>query len=273
MLEPFESALDEIVRERRALDAAEAAWLAKVAEYTRSGVWQTDGYVNAAAALRDRCRMTAKSASAAVHLARKLGRLPALAAAFGAGQISREHATAVTRAYTRDREVELDGMDGAFAEYAVLVNPGELRDKVKLITDAIDTDGGAADDETIYQRRRLDSSPVLGAIVGDWYLDREGGDIVNTAIAAQVATANVDGDTAHRQTAARGCLGRYLPAVARVGPSPRPCPQTPPGDPQRVAGRRHPDVRVRAPRPRRRDPRRHPHRRGPVARDDRTARV
>ena len=30
---PFESALEEIVRERKDLDAAEAAWLAKVADY------------------------------------------------------------------------------------------------------------------------------------------------------------------------------------------------------------------------------------------------
>ena len=36
-LAPFESELEEIVRERKEIDAAEAAWLAKVAEYAVSG--------------------------------------------------------------------------------------------------------------------------------------------------------------------------------------------------------------------------------------------
>ena len=44
-LAPFESALEEIVRERKDLDAGEAAWLAKVADYAVSGGWAADKYL------------------------------------------------------------------------------------------------------------------------------------------------------------------------------------------------------------------------------------
>jgi hypothetical protein len=88
-LEPFESALDEIVRERRELDAAEAAWLSKVGEYARSGAWAADGFLSASAALQHHCRMRRPVAGATVRWAVKLAQIPATAAAFAAGDISR----------------------------------------------------------------------------------------------------------------------------------------------------------------------------------------
>ena len=54
---PFESALEEIVRERKQVDAAEAAWLAKVADYAVSGGWAADNYLSAAA-IGDHCHLT-----------------------------------------------------------------------------------------------------------------------------------------------------------------------------------------------------------------------
>ena len=43
--------LQTVARGRREADAIEAQWLSVVGEYTRSGVWQADGYVSAAAAI------------------------------------------------------------------------------------------------------------------------------------------------------------------------------------------------------------------------------
>jgi hypothetical protein len=48
----FGDAMREIMRDRRALDAAEAAWLSKVASYDRSGEWRVDGFGSAASAKR-----------------------------------------------------------------------------------------------------------------------------------------------------------------------------------------------------------------------------
>ena len=71
------------------LDAAEAAWLAKVADYAVSGGWAADNYLSAAAAIGDHCHLTRTAATAAVRLAVKLLQLPDLAAAFAAGDTSR----------------------------------------------------------------------------------------------------------------------------------------------------------------------------------------
>ncbi|MDQ1384460.1 MAG: hypothetical protein QOG65_1839, partial [Actinomycetota bacterium] len=53
----FGDAMHEIMRDRRALDSAEAAWLSKVASYDRSGEWRVDGFGSAASALRENCRI------------------------------------------------------------------------------------------------------------------------------------------------------------------------------------------------------------------------
>src|SRR5258706_13664041 len=84
--------VDEIEQQRHALDAQEAAWLQNVAAYDRSGEWAVDGYLNAASALRDRCRMNHGVARGHVELARKLRHVPVVAEAFGEGDISRRHA-------------------------------------------------------------------------------------------------------------------------------------------------------------------------------------
>ena len=83
---------ESIARRRREIDALEAAWLADVAEFDRSGDWRIDNHLNAAAAIRVACRMDHGVAAAHVALARKLEQLPDTAAALAAGEISRRHA-------------------------------------------------------------------------------------------------------------------------------------------------------------------------------------
>src|SRR5438067_9456044 len=84
-----------LAAERRALDAQEAAWLQKVAAYDRSGDWRTDGFLNAASALRATCRIDQGIARGHVELARKLEALPEIAAAVERGEISQRHAVVV----------------------------------------------------------------------------------------------------------------------------------------------------------------------------------
>ncbi len=80
--------LEELAEMRRELDAAEAAWLEVVAAYDRSGDWRADGYLNAASAIRNACRMSEGVARGYLELARKLEALPVLADTFGRGEIS-----------------------------------------------------------------------------------------------------------------------------------------------------------------------------------------
>jgi hypothetical protein len=195
-LEPFESALEEIVRGRRELDAAEAAWLSKVGEYARSGAWAADGFLSASAALQHRCRMRRPVAGATVRLAVKLAQIPATAAAFAAGDISRAHVQLVAGAYTRERTAELDerGTDEIWATLSASVNTDDLAKTIAYVTDAIDGDGGARSEDEVYEKRKLHSSLTMDGVRGSWFLDREGGMIVNAAIDAQMETAHLSDD-------------------------------------------------------------------------------
>jgi hypothetical protein len=167
-IQPFESALEEIVRERKDLDAAEAAWLAKVADYSVSGGWAADNYLSAAAAIGDHCHMTRTAAAAAVRLAVKLLQLPELAAAYAAGETSRAHVEVVARAYTRTRAGEFDPHQDALALLAVNATSADLYQAVTKITDTIDGDGGGANDDEIYEKRKLHSSKTVYAGRGSW---------------------------------------------------------------------------------------------------------
>ena len=191
---PFESALEEIVRERKEIDATEAAWLAKVADYSVSGGWAADNYLSAAAAIGDHCHMTRADAAAAVRLGTKLLQLPELAASFAAGDTSRAHVEVVARAYTRPRAGEFDQHQDSLTLLAVNATPADVHKAVKRIRDAIDGDGGAASDDENYEKRGLHSSETMDGVRGAWFLDPEGGKIVNTALVAQMETAHMDDD-------------------------------------------------------------------------------
>jgi hypothetical protein len=155
VLDELESAIDKVAASEREVDVERMVRLSERVEYLKlrtirdyelSGAWQAEGFVSTAAALRKKCRMGHGAAQGSVRLARKLEALPETAAAFGAGEISREHVEAIARAHTPDRAEMLENLDREFANLARLVNPARLRDEVKRIVDAFDGDGGAKDD-------------------------------------------------------------------------------------------------------------------------------
>jgi hypothetical protein len=69
--------------------------------------------------------------------------------------------------------------------------PAELHKAVVRITDTIDGDGGAANDDDIYEKRKLHSSVTMDGVRGSWFLDPEGGMTVNAALDAQMETARI----------------------------------------------------------------------------------
>ena len=150
------------LKERRsALDAAEAAWLADVAEYHHSGDWNTEHYLNAASAIADACRIDTGVAHTYVTMARKLEKLPAVADAYAAGDISGRHAAVIAGAHTRAHADQLSCIDNRLAELAKELKPSELGAVVRRYTDAIDGDGGAKSEEEQFARRRYHASRGL----------------------------------------------------------------------------------------------------------------
>jgi hypothetical protein len=175
------SFLDEIVRERRALEAREAAWLAKVAAYDRSGQWADDGYLSASSAIAHRCAMVPADAKRHVRLARGLTTLPRVAAAFAHGDITRAHAVQIVSANTPERAAAFDELEATFVEAARRMDPKALRTVVRYACDALD--GGSPDARTpssLHMSVSIDQRVFLDA-----NLHADDGEIVMTAINAE----------------------------------------------------------------------------------------
>jgi Domain of unknown function (DUF222)/HNH endonuclease len=216
-------ALEQLAQRRRELDALEAAWLHDVAAYDRSDDWRADGYASAANGLRHACRMNPGVARGHVELARKLDELPEVSGAFGRGELSRSHVQVVANAYTPERASELAGVEGALVDAARAANPRELCNIVRSLTDAIDGDGGAANDEAVYARRRWHMSRTLdGMLKIDGLVDPEAAEYWETAINAEIDREYCEGDTRlapqRRADAATNLIRRALD-TGQVGTS------------------------------------------------------
>jgi hypothetical protein len=113
-----------------------------------------------------------------------------------------------------------------FAMLARHATPDDVRDSVAYVTDAIDGDGGARSDDDLYEKRRLHSSATMDGVRGSWFLDVEGGNIVNDALDAQMQTAHVADErrtVAQRRADALVDICRYSLAFGKhpVGASKR----------------------------------------------------
>ncbi len=187
--------LEVLKKKRKEIEALEAEWLAMVREYDRSGAWRADGYLSAAAAVRDACNMNRGTAAGHVSLARKLEQLPDVACAFAQGDISREHAYSIASAYTPERASMLESISEALVAAARDVNPTDLRSLVKRATDAIDGDGGAADDNKKHERRQFYVSKTLDGMVDlAGQVDALGGEWIETALTTEMQRDHSAGD-------------------------------------------------------------------------------
>ena len=197
----------ELSRQRAALDAE---WLTAIADYDRSGDWATDGFANTASAVRSASRSTYGAARRTVDMARKLERLRETARALASGAISREHAQAITDAYTPEREDALVEIEGALVSAATMVDPRELRNNYVLYAvDAIDGDGGAAREESAYGRRGLHAGPVGDEYVMSANCGTATGDVIDAALNAEMERDRVRGDE-------RSISQRRLDALANL---------------------------------------------------------
>ena len=174
---------ETLVKKRKAIDALEAEWLADVAEYDRSGAWQTDGHFGTAAALRHLCHIDQSVAQQYVSVGRRLEKLPEVAAAFADGDLSFRHVQVLAHAYTPKRAAALAEVEAEFVGVAEKVTPKVLYGIVRRYTDQLDGDGGARHDQDDLDARALYLSKTLG---GRWDLrgtiDPLTGELIATAV-------------------------------------------------------------------------------------------
>jgi 5-methylcytosine-specific restriction endonuclease McrA len=179
---------ETIVKKRKAIDALEAEWLADVAEYDRSGAWQTDGFFGTAAALRHACHLDQSVAQQYVSVGRRLEQLPEVAAAFADGDISFRHVQVLAHAYTAKRAAALAEVEALLVGEARKRTPKELHGIVRRYTDQLDGDNGAGTDKDDLDARAVYLSKTLG---GRWDLrgtiDPVTGEVIAAAMEAEMA--------------------------------------------------------------------------------------
>jgi hypothetical protein len=208
VLEELETAIDKVAASEHALDVERICQLAErveflkvraIRDYDRSGAWQDDGFVSTAAALRTKCRMQHGVARGAVDLGRKLEDLTQVADAFGAGEISRQHAEAIVAGYTPERAAAFDQVEAELVTVARLVPPGKLRETVRGLTDALDGDGGASADQAEYAKNHLTFDKTFNhRFEPHGTFDAESGEIIATALEAEIEALKHDGETRPR---------------------------------------------------------------------------
>jgi hypothetical protein len=210
-------------------DRAEFLWIRAARASERAGEWQADGAVSAASWLRARCGLTHGGASSALRLGRMLESMPEVAEAFAAGDISRHHVAVIERASTPDRRDVLDSLDAELADAARRLDPQRLRAALRHVCDALDGDGGAANDDVQHTRRRAHLSRTLdGMGILDALLDPEATEVVLTALDAVMERDRDPHDTrttTQRRADALVDLCRVGLAHAQVGPGRRNPPQ------------------------------------------------
>ena len=179
--------LDRVAATRRVADAAEAEFLEAVHKYDVSGEWRDDGFGSCAAALRHRCRLTAGAAHTTIKLARRLHDLPVVRDTFARGELSRAHADTISRACTTaERQDAIVQLDATLADAAREVDAHDLYRMVRYLTDAIDGDGGAADDADAWDRRALHLDAVGDEVALTGAGDLESGAYIGAALAAEM---------------------------------------------------------------------------------------
>src|SRR3954451_10890159 len=93
-----------LVEGRRRLDAGEAAWLAELVEFDRSGLWAMDGHTCCVSWLVDHCGLRRSTAHEKLRVGYELARRPLVGDALAAGELSYSKMRAVTRVVNTDTE-------------------------------------------------------------------------------------------------------------------------------------------------------------------------
>jgi len=189
-----------VLQLRTLLERAEGQWLRALAAVDARGAAGAEAgaevrHPSTAGWLRAQARMAPRSAGERVLVARALhrGRLPAVAAALAAGQISYEHAAAITRGLA-DLSAEL----AAAAEPVALglarrLDPAATRQAVAHLRYALDPDSEDERARRRHERRGLHLNPTLDGMVAlNGLLDPEAGETVQAAITALARPAGPD---------------------------------------------------------------------------------
>jgi hypothetical protein len=153
-------------------------------------VQAADGMVTMKAWLTGHCRIAGREAAALVRAGRRLAQLPALAAAYAAGDVTPAHVDVVTAAVTPARVavaeangIDLATTDGVLTDAARALGPEDTAKAVRRWVAGIDPDG-ALDEAAGMARVFRMAVSAEGRIYLSGHLDPVGGETLHTALEA-----------------------------------------------------------------------------------------
>ncbi|MBY3554845.1 DUF222 domain-containing protein, partial [Modestobacter lapidis] len=180
--------------------AAEVARTVRECELTQAS--EHDGLKTTQSWLRGHGRLSSGAASRLVHAGRALEHLPAVAAAFAAGEVTAEAVAVVAKAVRPDRlaaaaeqDIDLAPFDQAWAMVAAEQPHDRLIEVVQLYEAALDPDGPEPDPT---ESRRLTLARHAEGGCGRFDLDTVGFEKVQAALESIVQANRPKGDTRTR---------------------------------------------------------------------------
>jgi hypothetical protein len=163
-------------------------------------VQKADGMVSMRAWLTGHCRLSGRDAAALVRDGRRLSELPALAAAYAAGDVTPAHVAVVTSAVTPARSavaaangIDLATTDAVLAQAAQALGPEDTAKVVRRWVAGIDPDG-ALDDAAGMPRVLRMAVSADGRIHLSGHLDTVGGETLDAALEALMNVDRPAGD-------------------------------------------------------------------------------
>src|SRR5262245_5110100 len=175
--------LDEIERSCRVLEAERARGLAEV---ERRRMFAADGHLSTAAWLAHRHGVSRSIAEASVRLAQALDRMPAVARAFGEGEVSASAVHVPASAHEAAPEA-FRRSETELLEAARSMGLAELRAATDAWSIAADRDRALQEEDRRHERRCLDVCPdAIGMTRVQGELDAEDGQVLISAIRAQM---------------------------------------------------------------------------------------
>jgi len=155
-----------------------------VRKVDRSGAWVEQGARNPQASVRSQTGCSKALANSEVMLSRALPDIPAMAAGYASGTVSREHMMIVARALRRPGCLESIGdFDAQFAAYAAQFRPEEFQKLVTRWVDMVDATTQAAEhaDKALGAYLKV-STTIDGMVAVDGMLDPETGASLQAAL-------------------------------------------------------------------------------------------
>jgi hypothetical protein len=159
---------EELVALRGLVDRAEAEFTRRLTAFDAAAGWQGDGAVSGVAWARAHLRMTAGAARERLRTGQTLrDLLPAVGAAFAAGELSLAHAQVLARGVSATRACQAAAVEAepVLLEAARRLDPRQLRAVVEHWGAAIDPGATVGDALAVRERRYLAVSPTYDGMV------------------------------------------------------------------------------------------------------------